>query len=107
MSRVPLVPQVWCMTATISSIQCQSVLSHEASTSLVKVDIGQSRHCEICIRVQIDHNAYDYSQHVTLAHDASQCFFLFSDGVLDGCSARVSTAAAPTLPLYSFIGTTS
>ena len=82
MSWMPLVLQVWCMTATISSIQHQSVLSHKASTPLVKVDIGQLRHCKICIRVQIDHNAYDYSQHVTLAHDASQYFFRFSDGLV-------------------------
>ena len=67
------------MTAKISSVQHQSVLSHEANTLLVKVDIGQSRHWEICIMVQIDHNAYDYSQHMTLAHDASQYFSPFGD----------------------------
>jgi hypothetical protein len=57
-------------------------LSHEActgSTLLVNLDIDKLRHCEICARVQIDHNTYDHSQYVTLAHDASQYIRQFSD----------------------------
>lgn len=72
--QVALVSQVGCTTATISCLQCQSVLSHETctgSTLLVNLDIDKLRHCEICTRVQIDHNTYDHSQYVTLAHDAS------------------------------------
>jgi hypothetical protein len=71
-----------CMTAIISYLQCQSILSHETCTScqlLIRFDIDKLRHCEICTRAQIDHNMYDYSQYMTLPHDASQYFRQFGD----------------------------
>ena len=46
---------------------------------LVKLDIGPLRHYETYTRAQVVHNAYDYSQHVTLSRDASSNFQTFGD----------------------------
>jgi len=67
------------MTVTTSCLQHQSVSSHEAYTRLVKLDMGPTGHYEICTGAQIDHNAYGYSQYVTLTHGASADFKKFGD----------------------------
>ena len=81
MNKVPdgtdLTSHVWSFKQLILELKCQGILYHEISMRsilLAKVDIDKLRHREICTRIQIDHNTYDYSQYVILSHDASSEF---------------------------------